>query len=184
MELPTGGDAFDFEGGERVRMTAEEVIERLQLIPLPGEGGWFRETWRSVDEVMHPTHGQVRALGTSILYLLKQGERSVLHRLAGPEVYFHQSGAPLEMLILGDPAHPLGGRVVLGPPELEGAVQQVVVPGGVWQGSRVLGEGKWTLVGTAMAPGFDFGDWTGANEEELVALYPLMEELIRVLAKR
>ena len=165
-------------------MTAEDLIERLELLPLPEEGGWFRETWRSDSFVSHPTHGQARALGTCILYLLKQGERSVLHRLLGPEVYFHQSGAPLEMLILGDPAHRLGRRVVLGPPDLEGAIQQVVVPGGSWQGSRVLGTGKWTLVGTSMAPGFDFGDWTSANEAELVAMYPQWEGLVRGLAAK
>ena len=88
------------------------------------------------------------------------------------------------MLILGDPAHRLGRRVVLGPPDLEGAIQQVVVPGGSWQGSRVLGTGKWTLVGTAMAPGFDFGDWTSANEAELVAMYPQWEGLVRGLAAK
>ena len=153
-------------------MTAEEVIHLLKLEPLPGEGGWFRETWRSDVRVAHPAHGEFRALGTTILYLLRVGERSKLHRLPGPEIYFHQGGAPLEILLLDQPGIEGARQLVLGPVWQPGAVQQVVVPGGTIQGSRVAGGGDWSLVGTAMAPGFDFADWTQPDLRELLARYP------------
>lgn len=163
-------------------MKAEEVINLLELKPLAGEGGWYRETWKSESSVTHPAHGEPRPLGTCILYLLRLGECSRLHRLPGPEVYFHQGGAPLELLILDEPGVEAGRCVVLGPVGYPGAVQQVVVPGGAIQGSRVKGGGDWSLVGTAMAPGFDFEDWSQPDVRELAVRYPDWAEWIRQLA--
>jgi len=163
-------------------MNAEEVIKLLDLKPLPGEGGWFRETWCSEATVSHPVHGKSRPLGTCILYLLRRGECSKLHRLPGPEVYFFQGGAPLELLILDEVGFEAGRRVVLGPIGHPGAVQQVVVPGGAVQGSKVAEGGAWSLVGTAMAPGFDFADWNRPDTQELAGRYSDWAEWIRQLA--
>lgn len=162
-------------------MTTQEVIHFLRLEPLPGEGGWFRETWRSADTCSHPAHGATRPVGTAILYLLGRGERSRLHRLPGVEVYFHQGGACLEMLLLDEPGQPAGRRVILGPIGFPGSQPQVVVPAGAVQGSRVLGEGDWALVGTAMAPGFDFADWAQPELTDLQERYPAWVDLIGVL---
>ena len=79
---------------------------------------------------------------------------SAIHRLDGIEMYHWYAGAPLRMLLL----HP-DGRVeqpVLGPDIAGGQQPQIHVPGGVWQGSSSAGD--WTLVGTTMAPPFE---WTG-----------------------
>ena len=162
-------------------MTAAEVIQFLRLEPLPGEGGWYRETWRSANTCPHPAHGSIRPLGTTILYLLAKGECSRLHRLPGVEVYFHQGGASLEMLLLEEPDQPEGRRVILGPIGFPNALQQVVVPAGTVQGSRVLGDGDWSLVGTAMAPGFDFADWAQPDLTALVKRYPGWADLIWAL---
>ena len=36
---------------------------------------------------------------------------------------------------------------------------QLVVPAGVWQGTRLIGDGKVALLGCTVTPGFDFADY-------------------------
>jgi predicted cupin superfamily sugar epimerase len=79
--------------------------------------------------------------------------------------------------------HPDGRTevTVLGP-DLAGMSVQHVVPGGTWQGSRLIEGGQWALLGTTMAPGFspeDFEIGTAA----LIDMYPSRSELIGALLK-
>ena len=67
--------------------TPEQVIERFELAPLPGEGGYFRETYRSADRIpasalpaRYAGSGD-RAAATSIYYLITRDTYSALHRL-------------------------------------------------------------------------------------------------------
>lgn len=124
-----------------------------------------------------------RALGTAILYLLtsEPDSFSALHRLPTDEVYHFHLGDPVEMLLL----HPDGGseNVVLGPDVLNGQRVQHVVPRGVWQGSRVMGGGAWALLGTTMAPGFDFSDYEAGEADPLVERWPDRAEEIRSLVR-
>ena len=73
-------------------VSAEEIIDRFSLEPHP-EGGWFRRTYES-KEVIESPNG-FRPAGTSILYLLKKGEVSRLHRLDADETWYFHQGAPL-----------------------------------------------------------------------------------------
>ena len=53
--------------------TAADVIAALDLAPLPGEGGYFRETWRGEETVPAgalPAHDAARSVGTVILFLV------------------------------------------------------------------------------------------------------------------
>jgi len=58
---------------------------------------------------------------------------------------------------------------------------QVVVPGGVWQGAFLLGEGKFALMGTTVSPGFDFEDYEHGDRDSLISQYPHHEQLIKRL---
>jgi predicted cupin superfamily sugar epimerase len=142
-------------GGEG-RRDADRLIELLGLEPHPEEGGFFRETYRSAGtfEPDGPYRGP-RPLATAIYYLLTAETYSALHRLPGDEVFHFYLGDPVEMLML----HPGGEaeRILLGP-EVPAMRLQHVVPGGTWQGSRLVSGGRWALLGTTMAPGFDSGD--------------------------
>ncbi|MGL4463895.1 MAG: cupin domain-containing protein [Planctomycetia bacterium] len=144
-------------------MTAAEIIERLRLTPLPGEGGFFRETYRSVETIK--VNGSVRSCGTAIYYLLTADTYSALHRLRHPEVYYFQLGSPVEQFLLTDAGRL--DRFVLGTDLEHGQTLQSVVPAEVWQGSRLAPGGDWALLGTSMAPGFDFSDCLLADESLL-----------------
>jgi predicted cupin superfamily sugar epimerase len=135
--------------------TADEVAGLLGLRPLPLEGGRWAQT-------------HLDANGSAIHYLLAAGERSHLHLLPGPEVYFFHAGAPLDLLVLQPGGR--GQRILLGPDPDAGHRTQHVVPGGSWQGSTSTG--AWTLVGTAMAPAFRPEDYHHGDRARLVAGWP------------
>lgn len=166
-------------------LSAEQLIQHLGLKPLPVEGGYFRETYRSEEtirkEALPARYRFEKAFGTAIYYLLTSAPDSfsALHGLPSEEIYHFYLGDPVEMLLL----HPDGRseRVVLGPDVLAGQRVQLVVPRGVWQGSRLVSGGRWALLGTTMAPGFDSGDYVGGEREELLRRYPEQSELIRQL---
>jgi predicted cupin superfamily sugar epimerase len=60
---------------------------------------------------------------------------------------------------------------------------QVVVPRGVWQGARLLKDGKFALLGTTVSPGFEFTDYEPGQRDELVKSYPQYREWIIALTK-
>lgn len=159
-------------------MTAEELIELLGLQPHPKEGGFFRETYRS-SESFEPggLFPGTRSHGTAIYYLLTVATVSALHRLRGDEIFHFYLGSPVEMLML----HPDGNAqmVVLGR-DLPSMRVQHVVPGGTWQGARLRAGGDWALLGTTMAPGFDYGDYV-EGAPDLLDAYPAHAETIRLL---
>lgn len=149
-------------------MTAEELIRRLGLAPLPFEGGWYRETWRAAATT--PTAGGPRALGTAILYLVTPRSFSAMHRLPGAEVFHFYLGDPAELLVLPPGG---GGRLVAMGNDLEAGMEpQVVVPENAWQGTRLVAGGTWALLGTTMAPGFDPADYAPGSRAELIARWP------------
>jgi predicted cupin superfamily sugar epimerase len=155
-------------------MTAAEVIALLDLKPLPLEGGYFRETYRSADR-LPPSAGKEKSLATAIYYLLTPSSFSALHRLPTDEIFHFYLGSPVTMLQLG----PDGGRTLtLGTDLVAGQRPQVVVPRGVWQGSLLHAGGDFALLGTAMAPGFDFGDYEAGDRALLTSQYPSFAELI------
>ena len=165
-------------------MTAQDIISLLDLHPLPKEGGYYRETYRS-KEIFSRTavpekYAEDRALGTAIYYLLTPATSSALHKLPADEVFHFYLGDPVTMLQL----HPdtTSDVITLGHKIDEGQKVQVVVPKGTWQGSFLQEGGAFALMGTTMAPGFDFSDYTEGIRESLLLQYPEHEELIKRLS--
>jgi predicted cupin superfamily sugar epimerase len=164
-------------------LTTQEIIQRLQLEPLAGEGGYFRETYRSKltipSNVLPDSYDGNRQITTAMFYLLTPEPFSAMHRLPGDEIFHFYLGDAVEMLQL----HPdgTGEIVMIGNDIVAGMRPQVLVPGGSWQGSRLQPGGRFALMGTTMAPGFEFGDYTSGRRAELVAQYPDYIELITAL---
>jgi predicted cupin superfamily sugar epimerase len=157
-------------------LSASELIALLALEPHPIEGGFFRETHRSSGVIwaaaLPPEYagsGQ-RSLGTAIYYLLTPDTFSELHRLPTEEVFHLYLGGPVRMLQL----FPGGAavEVVLGTDIRAGQRPQIVVPSGVWQGSRLEPEVEFALLGATMAPGFDYADYEQGRRAQLIELYP------------
>ena len=123
--------------------SAADMIQRYRLEPHP-EGGWYRSTWRSAT-----SNPDGRTAGTSILYLLDEGQKSLWHRVDAEELWIFQAGSPLRLLTSAE-----GGTAEtrLGPNL--GETPQHLVRAGEWQSAETIG--GWTLVACVVVPGFRF----------------------------
>lgn len=160
--------------------TIDKIKNQLGLQPLPQEGGFYCETYRSEEQlpitVLPDSYGGQRSLSTAIFYLLTPETHSALHKLPGDEMYHFYLGDPVELLLL----HPdgTGELVTLGQEIFNGMELQQVVPGGTFQGARLSDGGSYALLGTTMAPGFEFKDFTPGDYDELVEAYPQYKQMI------
>jgi predicted cupin superfamily sugar epimerase len=162
-------------------LTVDEIRALLRLEAHPLEGGFFVETWRSAQRIDATVPGGARrgerAVGTAIYYLLTPDTFSAMHRLPWDEVFHFYLGDPVEMLLL-EPG--LGGRFETLGTDLRGGMRpQILVPAGVWQGSRLRSGGRVALLGTTMAPGFDPADFETADPATLATTWPEFDEAIR-----
>lgn len=134
-------------------MTADDIIEHLQLSPHP-EGGHYRQTWQA--------NNDGRATGTCIYFLLKEGERSHWHTVDAAEIWHFYAGAPVELSTAAKQVGP-GTLHLLGPDLSKGQIPQVIVPTGHWQSAKTTGD--WTLVGCTVSPGFEFAGFHLADPD-------------------
>ncbi len=167
--------------------TAQQIIDALALQPHAIEGGYFRETYRSAGTISAadlPSGYRTetgRSFGTAIYYLLTADTFSEMHRLPTEEVFHLYLGGPVRMLQL-DPDGS-GREVLIGADILSGHQPQVIVPPGVWQGSRLEPGVEFALLGATMAPGFDYADYEQGRASELIERYPTHEAAIRALTR-
>jgi predicted cupin superfamily sugar epimerase len=166
------------------KLTAAEIQTLLKLVPHPIEGGYFVQTYRGRHEIPRDAlpsgYSGARSIGTAIYYLLTPDTFSALHRLPGDEIFHLYLGDPVEMLQL----KPDGGElIVLGQDIAAGMRPQHVVPGGAWQGSRLIPGGEYALLGTTMSPGFDYSDYETGSRDQLTSLYPEYSALIACLTR-
>ncbi len=161
-------------------ITAKKIIEMFGMKPLQGEGGYYVETYRSGDQISRahlPDHyAGDRRLSSAILYLLTPDTFSSLHRLKSDEVFHFYFGDPVTMLQL----HPDGSHelITLGHDIAANQQVQVIVPKGSWQGCFLNKPGKFALMGTTLAPAFDFTDFEPADRNTLLKKYPAQKDLI------
>jgi predicted cupin superfamily sugar epimerase len=157
---------------------ADELIAKLGLKPLPIEGGYFAETYRS-DETIPASAlriGRDKAVSSAIYYLLTPDTISRMHRLTSDEVFHFYAGDAVEMLMLS--ADGVSEVVTIGSDIEAGQRPQVVVPRGVWQGCRLTAGGEWALMGTTVAPAFDHEDFEPGDRADLIRRYPDRADLI------
>lgn len=147
-------------------MNTSQLIELLDLMPLPDEGGLFHQTYQD-------------SFSTAIYFLVRSDDFSALHRLNTTEIYHFYGGEPLQFLLL----HP-DGRIekpILGPDIANGQRPQLAVAAGVWQGSATTG--GFSLVGATMAPGFTEDGFELGRRAELEAVYPAAADDIARLTR-
>ncbi|MFC1561124.1 cupin domain-containing protein [Candidatus Latescibacterota bacterium] len=167
-------------------MTAKQIIDILGLKPLQKEGGYFRETYRAKEKTapaaLPSIYCDSKILCTAIYYLLTPDTFSALHKLPRDEIFHFYLGDPVIMLQLRTDA--TSEVITLGQELDKGQHVQVIVPKGTWQGSFLKEGGRYALLGTTMAPGFDFSDYVEGSREELISQYPDKKELIKKLTSQ
>lgn len=160
-------------------MTAEEIIRLLHLQPHP-EGGYFAETYRSAESIsrerLPERYSGPRSFGTAIYFFLTPDTFSALHQLESDELFHFYAGSPVELFMLDGTGQ--GSFHLLGNDLASGALPQLVVPRGTWQGCRLKTGGEWALLGTTVAPGFNYEDFRMAERGTLIADFPTWQETI------
>lgn len=155
-------------------MTADWIVERFGLEPLPIEGGLFRRYYASEDsislKVLPLRYTQPKLFGSAICYMHTPETRSLLHTLKTDEIYHFYNGDPVSLVLFyPDSTHRI---VTLGQDYAAGQLPFFVVPHGVWQGSVLADGGKWALMGATLAPAYDEEDFELADRMELTAAFP------------
>ena len=162
-------------------VTAQNIIEQLSLIPLDGEGGYYRQTFKDPSLVLWtPEHKGTtsRPAVTTIYYLVTPDQFSALHKLPQTEIIHFYLGSPVEMVQIS-PDGELK-KITLGQDIKSGHQLQVVINKNVWQGTRLVDGGNWALMGATVSPGFEFEDLEVAAQKSLISHYPqYKEEILR-----
>lgn len=166
--------------GYTARMDASNIIEKLALAPHP-EGGYYRRTYQC-GQMLTPRgmpcgFEQPRPVSTAILFLLRAGQYSRLHRIRQDELWHFHLGGPLRLVWIDKVGR--AREVILGPDIFNGHALQVAVPGGQWFGATPAPGSGFSLVGCTVAPGFDFADLQLARRHELERRFPLALDCIR-----
>ncbi len=157
----------------------DELIKKYDLIKHP-EGGWYRQTFLSEDLVKAEGNsavryfGEPRAAGTSIIYLLSQGDYSAWHTVQSDETWSFHAGDPLLLRVV-DPDNGNIKEALLG--GTGGLLQFTVKAGHIFSAESL---GRYSLTGCMVTPGFDFKDFKLITRTEFLTGYPQHAILARL----
>ncbi len=143
--------------------TAEQVIARLKMSPIPEEGAWF---------VAGPRTQELNAI--TVLLTDRPDGFSAMHRLTVDEGWQWLAGAPAALLRLRP-----GGSGVLN--YVGETTSQFLVRRGTWMGASTLGE--WTLLSCWCAPAFRPEHFELGDRTLLSAGYPSYSAEIAALTR-
>ena len=161
--------------------SAEEVIKSLGLEPLPVEGGFFKETYRSktLAKAVMP-----HCAGTCIYYLMRGKGISAWHKVAADEIWlYHAGSAARQMLLFPDGSWT---ERLIGSNFANGEKPQSLIPAGTWQAASLLDRSaeSWGLFGAVVVPGFEYEDFQEGCASTLSAAYPSALEKMREFGLR
>ncbi|MCG9479898.1 MAG: cupin domain-containing protein [Actinomycetia bacterium] len=163
----------------------ESIIEEFNMKQLPGEGGYYVETYRCKEIIdkccLSKVYKGSRNISTAILYLITPEHFSHLHRLKSDEIFHFYSGDPVYMLNLFEDG--TASEVILGQDIWSGQKMQHVVPRDCWQGACLKPGGSYALLGTTVAPGYDSSDYQNSQgfKKKLIEKYPRYRDGIEKL---
>lgn len=164
--------------------TSSEYILNLGLQPHP-EGGYFRETYRSSENIslkgLPERFSGYRSFSTAIYYLLEEGSFSVFHKIKSDECWHFYAGDSLLIHMIQ-----LNGKydiIRLGKNLSEDEQFQFVVPANTWFAAEPAPGSLFSLAGCTVAPGFDFNDFDIAKKKDLLDSFPDQRPVIDRLCR-
>ena len=158
-------------------MTPNEIIQNYELLPHP-EGGYYKEVYRSKESIPSsalPLHGGERNSLTSIYFLLNETDKSHFHILKSDEIWYFHSGTSAIIHMLKDGKYSFKR---IGNNNAAGDDLQVVIPANTYFAAEVVDQQGFVFVSCAVAPGFDFADFSMPNASDLTKQFPEESALI------
>ena len=159
---------------------AEYWINKLNLLPHP-EGGYYKQIYKSNEEILKAglpkRYKSNRSFLTSIYYLLENNHISKFHKLKSDEIWYYHLGNPVKAHIFNEKG--LYSENVLGKQIDKNQSPQVIFLKNSWFAAEVIqGNDDYSLIGCAVAPGFEFEDFELGKRENLQLKFPEYSELI------
>ncbi|MCX7877620.1 MAG: cupin domain-containing protein [Ignavibacteria bacterium] len=153
---------------------SEYWINKLNLQKHP-EGGWFREVYRSDEEIkqehLPSRYSGKRCHATSIYYLISENDFSAFHRLKSDEIWHFYSGSPVKIHTIDEEGN--YSSVTLGEDEFQFTIKR-----GLWFAAELSDKTSYSLAGCTVSPGFDFDDFEIGKQDELKSQFPHLQEVI------
>ena len=175
-----GHDGVSYDG-----MNAADVIKRLDLQPLPEEGGFFNRILESKEAAVIPEEDSARYGGggrltySLINYLMTSDQFSALHALKSDESWTFIAGSPLELRII-NPHTGEESRV-----RLDAENRNHVVPRDSIFGAYPLEKSSdFSLITCEVRPGFEFSDFVLVSARDVLSKFPALLETVRLLTRR
>ena len=163
---------------------ADSWIELLQLEKHP-EGGYYREVYRSSESIakehLPKRFNGNRSFSTAIYYVLKGSDFSAFHRIKQDELFHFYDGSPLTIHVIDSSGN--YSSIRQGRSTKSGEVPQATVKAGWIFGACVNDLNSYSLVGTTVAPGFDFEDFELLSRDHLIDLFPQHHKIIEKLTR-
>jgi uncharacterized protein len=176
---------------------AEFIIDKLNLIKLVGEGGYYRETYRSDNHIIVSSCNEdlkdgvyscsnlgikssnIRSVSTLIYYLLDGDQFSAFHKVKYDEIWHFYKGSSVSLYILSDVGEIM--RIQIGNDLENNEHIQCVIKGNTWFGAEINDKSLYSLMGCSVSPGFDFRDFELGERDKLKNTYPQHESIIHKL---
>ena len=162
------------------QITVAELVKHYSLEAHP-EGGYYKETYRSrgiYKSLSAPFSGD-RSFATAIYFLLPEGTKSALHRIASDEIWHFYLGGSMSLIQISPDGQ--CETIVLGSDVSNDERLQHVVPAGYWFGGFPNVGSPYSFVGCTVSPGFDFADFEMAQREDLAKQFPAHRSIIERL---
>lgn len=161
-----------------MQTTAQYWIHRLTLQPHP-EGGYYKEVFKSQNEIVRPQTTVKKRACTSIYYLLENNNFSAFHRLASDELWYFHKGSPLLIHIIDEKGNYTATQLS---DRGTGNLQTVILANS-WFAAEIPSGKGFSLVSCAVAPGFEFSEFEMADKDWLTTQYPVHETLFERLCR-
>ena len=139
-------------------MEVSELIRKWKLVPLEGEGGYFR----FITEFSSLNAG-------SIFYLVTKDSFSSLHRLEEDELWFFLEGGRAQQIIYDEDRGEKHELI------LSEDCRHSLVRAGLWQATRLV-SGEYALFSTVMCPRFSSSMYF-APHDGLLQAEPSLKEV-------
>lgn len=162
--------------------TVDELVKLYNLQPHP-EGGFYNEYYRDkgvIPKSALPARFKGdRNYSANIYFLLPEGKKSNLHRIASDESWHFYLGGPLTVIQIS----PEGKVETITLGQNVGAGEKIahVVPAGYWFGAYPNAGSCYSFVGCTVSPGFDFADFEMGKRPELLKQFPQAKGVIEML---
>ncbi len=180
-------------------------IDKLGLVELDQEGGYYKETYRSgkivtinndhiLNDFNNPTNDDnkhiksriistdTRPVLTLIYYLLEGHQFSAFHKVKNDEIWHFYKGSPVTIYILNNDDSLL--KIQLGNNPINNEHFHHVIKGDTWFGAEINNKSSYALMGCTVSPGFDFKDFKLGEKDELIKRYPNQKDTIKRLTRK